>query len=192
MKKLILMIFVLCSAAVQADVKLRPSEWAVPVIGSSLENFYALDSKVYRSEQPNRKSFSQLETFGIKEVLNLRQYHTDNDEAEKTEIKLHHIKMDAGDIEVKQIVQALEIIKNSEGPILIHCWHGSDRTGIVSASYRIVFQNWSKESAIQELEEGGYGYHGRIYPNIIETINALDVASIKAKLGLAVNTASDN
>ncbi len=184
--------FVLCSVAVQAEVKLRPTEWAVPVIGSSLENFYALDGKVFRSEQPNRKSFAQLEKFGIKEVLNLRQFHTDNDEAEKTNIKLHHIKMNAGDIKPEQLVQALRTIKNSNGPILIHCWHGSDRTGIVSACYRIVFQNWSKPMAIQELSEGGYGYHGKIYPNIITTINALDITSIKKQLGLPVSQVGNN
>ncbi|XOF34334.1 MAG: dual specificity protein phosphatase family protein [Candidatus Electrothrix sp. YB6] len=184
MKKIIFLIFLLCSAAVQAEVRLRPSKWAVPVIGSSLQNFYALDSKIYRSEQPDSKAFAELEKFGIQEVLNLRQFHTDNDEAEKTDIKLHHVKMNTDDIKVEQLVQALKIIKNSKGPVLIHCWHGSDRTGIVSASYRIILQNWSKDHAIEELKDGGYGYHAKIYPNIIEMLNSLDVQAIKAELGL--------
>lgn len=117
-------------------------------------------------------------------MLNLRQYHTDNDEAEETKLVLHRVKMNAGDVDREQLFQALKIIKEAKGPILIHCWHGSDRTGVVSAAYRVVFQNWSKEMAIQELKEGGYGYHGRIYPNIAEIIKALDVKALKNKLGL--------
>lgn len=176
--------------AVQAEVRLRPAEWAAPVIGSGLDNLYSLDSKVYRSEQPDRKSFARLEKFGIKEVLNLRQYHSDSDEAKHTNLKLHQIKMNAGNIKPEQLFKALKIIKESEGPILIHCWHGSDRTGIVSASYRLVFQDWSKERAIQELKDGGYGYHARFYPNIIETIESMDVKALRLKLGLSLKAGS--
>jgi protein tyrosine/serine phosphatase len=184
MNKVISMLFFLVALSVQAEVRVRPSDWAVPVIGSSLKNFYALDEKVYRSEQPDTEAFAQLEAFGIKEVLNLRQFHTDHDEAKATGIKLHRVKMNAGDIQPDQLVAALRIIREAQGPILIHCWHGSDRTGIVSAAYRIVFQGWSKEKAIQELKEGGYGYHGRFYPNIIRTLKALDVKSLRLELGL--------
>lgn len=185
MKKIILTILILsCAVAVQAEVRLRPSQWAVPVIGSSLDNFYALDNKLYRSEQPDDEAFAELEKFGIKEVLNLREFHTDDGEGVGTDIKLHHIKMNAGDIKVEQIMQALGIIKDSKGTILIHCWHGSDRTGIIAAAYRIVFQDWSKEQAIEELKDGDFGYHTIIYGNIIDTINALDVKAVKSELGL--------
>ncbi len=184
MKTPILVVMVFCALAVQAEVRLRPADWAVPVIGSKLGNFYALDNKVYRSEQPDSQAFGELKAFGIKEVLNLRQYHSDDDEAENLQIKLHHIKMNAGYIRPEQLVQALRVIQKSKGPILIHCWHGSDRTGTVSAAYRIVFQGWTKEQAIQELKEGGYGYHARFYPNIIDTLQTLDVDSMRKALGL--------
>lgn len=194
MKKIILIFIFLFvySPTVQAELRLRPSQWAVPVIGSDLENMYALDSKVYRSEQPDREAFAQLEKFGIKAILNLRQYHTDTDEAEDTTLALQHVKMNAGKIKTEQLLQALKIIKESKGPILIHCWHGSDRTGAVAASYRIVFQNWSKQDAIEELKEGGYGYHAKIYPNVVETIQALDVNALKLKLGLLPHPEKNN
>jgi len=44
-----------------------------------------------------------------------------------------------------------------------------------------VFQNWSKEEAIEELMNGGYGYHA-MYKNIPEFIRAADIESIRQRV----------
>lgn len=142
---------------------------------------YKLDDKVYRSEQPDRKGFDYLRSFGIRNVLNLRDHHKDDSKARGTGLTLYRVEMSAGKITVDEVVAALRIIRQSAGPIVIHCWHGSDRTGTVSALYRIVFQNWSKEEAIEELMKGGYGYHA-MYKNIPEFIRAADIESIKKRV----------
>lgn len=167
-----------------AGVRQRPVKWATKMIGSDLKNFYHLDDKVYRSEQPDKESMERLEKFRIKEILNLRQYHSDDDEAKGTKLILHHIKVNTSKVSYQQIFRALEFIKNSKGPILIHCWHGSDRTGVISASYRIVFQNWSKKMAIDEMRNGGYGYHESFYPGLIKVIEKLDIKKFREKLDL--------
>ena len=56
---------------------------------SDLTNLYQIDSGVYRSEQPSKEGFKALEKYGIGEVLNLRNRHSDDDEAKGTSIKLH-------------------------------------------------------------------------------------------------------
>ncbi len=163
------------------EVKTRPENWAKPVHAGSLKNFHQLDAKVYRSAQPGRKGFQSLQQLGIQNVLNLRDYHSDNDEAKGLGMKLFRVKMEAGDINIQDVVTALRIIRESEGPILIHCWHGSDRTGLISAMYRIVFQNWSKEEAIDELKNGGYGYHS-MYDNIPTFIKDVDIDQVKKQV----------
>ncbi len=183
MKNYLLLILLLCSTFVSAEIRLRPSDWAIPVIGSSLENIYQVDSGVYRSEQPSSKEFAMLAEFGLKEVLNLREFHSDDDETEKLNLRLHRIKIDTGDISEQDILQALKIIKQRKGSILIHCWHGSDRTGAVIAAYRVIFNQWPKAKAIDELRAGGYGYHAVIYPNVVKLIKELDVKKIKLALG---------
>ena len=50
-------------------------------------------------------------------------------------------------------------IRRASGPVLVHCLHGSDRTGTIVAMYRIVEQGWTREAAIAEMTGGGYGYH---------------------------------
>jgi hypothetical protein len=47
--------------------------------------------------------------------------------------------------------------------------------------YRIVFQGWLKDEAIDELMHGGYGYHA-VYENIPEYIRKADIAAIKMKV----------
>lgn len=161
-----------------AEARPRPETWAKPVAAAHLKNFYQLDGKVYRAAQPDAKGFRELEQLGIRNVLNFRDHHSDNDEAKGTAIRLHRIKMEAGEIKDGDVIEALRIIKDADGPVLIHCWHGSDRTGLISAMYRIVFQDWSKDAAIDELMHGGYGYH-TMYKNIPEYIRKMDVEKVK-------------
>lgn len=148
---------------------------------SELTNLYMIDTGVYRSEQPSKADFKALEKYGIGEVLNLRNRHSDDDEAKGTSIKLHRIKTKAHSISETELIQALHIIKNRKAPIVFHCHHGSDRTGAVCAFYCIVFQNVSKEDAIHEMTKGGYGFH-RIYKNIIRRIKEANVEQIREEV----------
>lgn len=176
-----LLLFAFASPAIAEDAQ-RPSTWAVPVAGDVVKNFYRLDDKVYRSAQPDDEDMVALETFGIREVLNLRYFHTDDSEARSTGLKLHRVPMNASEIKDEDVIAALKYIRDAKGPIVIHCWHGSDRTGTIAAMYRIVFQGWSKEAAIEELEKGDYGYHATVYPNIPEYIRGADVPMIRKRL----------
>lgn len=153
----------------------------ITIPGSELTNLFRIDSGVYRSEQPSDKDFKALEKYGIKESLNLRNRHSDDDEAAGTSVKLHRVKMKAHVVSEEELIRALRIIKNRKAPIVIHCHHGSDRTGAVCAFYRILFQNVSKEAAIREMTEGGFGFH-RIYKNIIRRIREADIERIKKEV----------
>jgi len=177
----IFLILLLATSFCSAEVKVRPGKWGQQIIGSSLENWYKFDDKLYRSEQPDEDAMKELEAFGIKNILNLRNHHDDNDEAEGRSLTLQHIKMNAGSITEQHIIKALKVIKASKGPVLVHCWHGSDRTGTICAAYRIAIQEWSVEDAVDELVNGGYGYHS-IYKNIPKLLKSMNWADLKKKL----------
>ena len=66
-------------------------------------------------------------------------------------------------------------------PVLIHCRHGSDRTGLIVALYRILYQNWTKEDALEEMLKGGYGHHS-IFKNLPQIIRQIDVEKLRAKV----------
>lgn len=143
-----------------------------------LQNLYQVSDSVYRSEQPTKADFIALEQAGIKSVLNLRFLHKDTDAITKSNLKYYHIPMLAFYMEYHKFVLAMKLIKTSPKPILVHCQHGSDRTGAVIALYRIVFQNWTKQAAIRELKDGGFGYH-TIFFNIPSFINDIDINEMK-------------
>jgi protein tyrosine/serine phosphatase len=179
---LLMCIVITAAAPAAAEHSGRPAEWATPVASEHLKNFYRLDDKVYRSAQPDRKGFQELQNLGIRNVLSFRDHHSDKDEAKGTTVRLYRIKMEAGEIRDEQVAEALKIIRTADGPVLIHCWHGSDRTGLISAMYRILYQDWSKDAAIDELMKGGYGYHA-MYKNIPEYIRKVDILNIRKMVG---------
>jgi malate synthase len=86
--------------------------------------------------------------------------------------------------ERKEVVKFLQIVTDEKRyPILFHCQHGADRTGIMCALYRIAVQGWSREEAIQEMKEGGYGFH-TIWVNLPTWLDELDIESIKKEVGI--------
>jgi tyrosine-protein phosphatase SIW14 len=156
----------------------RPDNWAKPVSSKYVENFYKINDEIYRSAQPNKKAFKELAGLGIKTILNLREHHSDKDSDGVANLIMKHVEMNASSINDEEVIEALKIIFNSPKPILIHCQHGSDRTGVICAMFRIVFQNWSKQEAIDELKNGGYGFH-QMYKNIPIYIEKADIEAIK-------------
>ncbi|HET8706279.1 MAG TPA: hypothetical protein VFM46_08265, partial [Pseudomonadales bacterium] len=59
--------------------------------------------------------------------------------------------------------------------LTLPCQHGADRTGVMSAMYRMVEQGWSKQEALDEMINGGYGFHP-LWSNIIDYIKQVDIA----------------
>lgn len=156
----------------------RNPNWAVRVDAKAVSNLYRIDTGVYRCAQPDVAAFAELEQTGILEVLNLRYLYGDRQPASATRLTLHQVRMVAANCDWDKVVKSLRIIKNRKGPIVIHCKHGADRTGLVCALYRIVFQGWSREAAIDELVNGAYNFHP-VYANITSFIRNIDVASLK-------------
>ncbi|MEM6684623.1 MAG: tyrosine-protein phosphatase [Bacteroidota bacterium] len=150
----------------------------------TFKKLYKINDSIYRSEQPSRKGFQLLEEKGLVSILNLRRLKDDNGKAKKTDLTLIHIRLKTKAIDEDEILQVLKAIKNAKKPLLIHCWHGSDRTGITTAAYRIVFENWTKEAAIAEFRKPEFGYHEKWYPHLVTLLENLDVARFRKELGI--------
>jgi tyrosine-protein phosphatase SIW14 len=144
-------------------------------------NLHRVDDTIWRSSQPTSHDFRKLENeHGIGEVLCLRRWHSDREEADG--MKLHRIRMSAGEIRDEDIVTALRVILAAEEPLLVHCYHGADRTGVVIAMYRMVIQRWPREKAIAELMEPGHGHHATVFPNIRLYLETVDVGRIRREV----------
>ena len=115
-------------------------------------------------------------------MLNLRESHSDRDEIGKLKLELYEIPLAAGSITEADLVRILRTVRQAPKPILIHCWHGSDRTGAAVAACRIVFENWSVDQAVDELLDSQYGHHETLYKNIAELIRKADWARIRKEV----------
>lgn len=151
----------------------RPDSWAQKEKSDVLQNFYKVNDHIYRSKQPNAEGMAELASKGFKTIVNLRHYKKDNDLAVDTGLILQHLPINTFTLSKKELAIGIEILRKAEKPILVHCLHGSDRTGALIAAYRIVELGWTKEDAISELKFGGYGYHQIFFPNILWTLNSL-------------------
>jgi tyrosine-protein phosphatase SIW14 len=168
----------------------RPSHWAQPVASRVLHNWYRLNADVFRSEQPTRQGFEEIRKMGIRTIVNLRSEHSDAALVEGLGLRLVEIPMEAGRFGEDEIVRALTAIQTAEKPVLVHCQYGSDRTGVVMAMYRIVFEGWTKKDALAELKGGGFGFHV-YYMNIPRFIRNVDVEGLREQLATGAGKSRD-
>jgi len=172
----------------------RPSHWAQPVANPPLGlfNIHQVSPTLFRSAQPPLSGVVTLKTNEplvlngqtIKTLINLRAVHDEADELLTTQSQLnyHHIRFNTWHAEDEDVIRFLKAATDpAQQPILLHCKHGSDRTGMMVATYRIVVQDWNKKNAIAEMKQGGFGYH-TIWANLERYIMNLDVAKLKEQV----------
>ena len=155
--------------------------WAQSVQVKGVPNLYKVSDDLYRSAQPTAEGMKNLEKIGIKTIVNLRSFHSDRDEIGDTGLQCERIYLKLWRPEEEDAVKFLRIVTDpSKTPVLVHCQHGSDRTGIMCALYRVAVEEWDKEVALCEMTQGGFGFHS-VWGNLIGWFEELDVEEIKTK-----------
>lgn len=162
----------------------RSTNWATRVEQDGLPNLFRVTTNLYRCAQPTADGLKAAEKLGIKTVISLRALHSDKDEVESTTLRTERIRFNTWHPEDEDVVRFLKLVSNTNnGPYLIHCLHGADRTGTMIAIHRMAFEGWTKQEAIKEMTTGGFGYH-TVWRNLIKYLNELDVEKLKKKAGL--------
>ena len=159
----------------------RNPAWAVPVYAEGLPNLHRVTAHLYRSAQPTAEGMRSAEELGIKTVLNLRAFHSDDELAEGAGLTLARVRINTWSMDEAEILTGLRIILRAKPPVLVHCQHGADRTGTLLAAYRMALQGWPRDEAIAEMLDGGYGYHA-IWGNLVTLLENLDVEGLRAQL----------
>ena len=165
----------------------RDVNWAKPITISGLPNLNQVTPNLYRSAQPSAAGFAAGEKqLHLLTVLNLRESSSDGPLLLGTALGNQSVPMNAMHITTAEVISALKIIRAAEanGPVLVHCLHGADRTGVVIAMYRIIYQDWSKEQALDEMKNGGFNFHS-IFFNIPAFIKNADILMFKQALAIA-------
>lgn len=107
-------------------------------------NFHeVLPGELYRSAQPTGADVSNYaHQFGIKTIINLRDeerkdwYREEAAAAQSSGVQLIDFPMSSSKQMPQDQAEALvRIMKDAPKPVLIHCEHGANRTGLASAIY---------------------------------------------------------
>jgi protein tyrosine/serine phosphatase len=159
--------------------------------GPGLPNLHRVNAALYRSAQPTRAGFALLETHvslangdpPIRTIVSLRTSQDDSSlVAASSNLRLEEISFKTWHPEDEDVVKFLRIVTTPDlQPVLVHCRHGSDRTGTMVAVYRIVVEGWTKAEATDEMINGGYGFHP-LWQNLVRYIEALDIDAIRAQV----------
>jgi protein tyrosine phosphatase (PTP) superfamily phosphohydrolase (DUF442 family) len=114
------------------------------------------DGKVYQAGlMPPEHLVEVVREHEIRTVVDLRREKDDgsvSDEAEALRaIGVDHVHLPSGQVPKPETVDAFLALMADprRHPVLIHCFDGTGRSTLFSALYRIEFEGWSNEDALQ-------------------------------------------
>lgn len=182
-----------CTSTALADQAPRPANWASAISGvDGMGNLFQVSPELYRSKQPSPKALQNIlagKPFvdGGEPVRTVVELLATRDVdgvvlRDSTRVRHEWLKFNPFRPSDADVLKFLQIVTTkSQQPVLVHCAQGSDRTGMMVAIYRIVVQGWSKDDALQEMIEGGYGFHS-FWQDLVRYVRNLDVDALKTTL----------
>ena len=133
----------------------------------ALPHFHAVrKGTLYRSGQPKGVGLTWVKHFGIRTLINLRKPDSKGTLEEKVYaaengLNFHNFSIGSSHEDIEKTVRRfLAIVDDkSNWPVLVHCSRGKERSGVLSAVFRMEYDRWTNEQALQEtyrlgLEEG--------------------------------------
>jgi protein tyrosine/serine phosphatase len=170
----VLTVFV--GVAVVVLLVVGPLAFAVHERGHNLRNFRVVrDGVLYRSGQPTKKALQRLvHDYGIRTVVSLRDAKAPGlpmpepweekfcDVEGVTFVRLPPRHWEGADDKAtppvdENVQKFLEVMNDPRNhPVLVHCFGGIHRTGAYSAIYRMEFEGWTNQQAMDEMRACGY------------------------------------
>ncbi len=172
--------FALPQAQADETTQARPAQWAQPV--AAQYNLYQMSPTLYRSALPDSAAQPLLEKLQIATVINFLP-EADASWLKNPDVAQVQLPYRTNHVDDTDVLAALRAIQTAQakGPVLMHCKHGVDRTGLMAAMYRVVVQDWSKEDALKEMTEGGFGQNSHFKDGASYMMKA-DIAQLRTAL----------
>lgn len=127
-----------------------------------LPNFHEVHPFLYRSGEPTMKGLHKLKEMGFDTLIDLRapseQKFDEKEAASELGLKYIRLVMTSAPPTKEQVDTLLNTIKKAEkdptnGKILVHCAHGSDRTGCMIGIWRVSQENWNYDDTYKEMRK---------------------------------------
>ena len=128
----------------------------------SIDNFGKINANYYRGAQPQGHDYADLAALGVKTVIDLTD--DDGEASEPSMVKsagMQSIKIPMnGHVPPTsaQLAQFMKIVNDpASQPVYVHCVGGKHRTGVMTATYRMVHDGWTSDKAFAEMKQYKFG-----------------------------------
>lgn len=126
-----------------------------------LPNFHQVHPYLYRGGEPSVAGLSKLKDMQIKTIIDLRGspklVNAEKNAAEALGFKFINLPMSSvppTDKQVTTFLQEVEAAKSGQnGPVFVHCAHGSDRTGCMVGIWRVTHDGFNFDQAYKEMRK---------------------------------------
>ena len=131
-------------------------------VSATLPLFHRLSEDYIRGAQPAHGGIGTLARLGVKTIIDLRSNYDYTDEiGEAAELAgLRYCRLPTSVWDPPTDAEANRFISlvgdKSQGPFFVFCADGLNRTGEMSALYRVAVNTWTVEQALNEADELGF------------------------------------
>ena len=146
--------------------------WRADSVG--IARFAEIHPGLCRGGEPYEHGVKYLHDNGYKTVVSFLTDSGESASVVQSGMKWVHIPMRSGLFSAQpptddQVRQFLAVVKDSSlYPVYFHCHAGKDRTGAMSAIYRMEVCGWSKEEALEEMRAFGFSWRYRRLYDYVE------------------------
>ena len=138
---------------------------------NGLPNGGKINDSLFRGAQPQAAGMKELKNLGVTTIVDLRG--EDPDKASWERQQAESLGMRFVSIPVSgwappsndQVAQFLKIFHdNPKEKVFVHCRFGDDRTGVFVAAYRMAYDGWPAQQAMNEMYF--FGFNGFWHPSM--------------------------
>jgi tyrosine-protein phosphatase SIW14 len=121
-------------------------------------NFGQITPTLYRGGLPSNAGFKALAKMDVKIVVDTRA-NSKSEEQQVQKLGMQYVAIPWHCPWPKDEVFAkfLKLLRENEGKrVFVHCRLGDDRTGMMTAAYRMAEEGWSADEAMKEMQAFGF------------------------------------
>ena len=146
-------------------------------IQSSIENFRKVDDTLYRGALPAPGELMELKRQGFDTIISLRSGFDqkglmEKDFVEKIGLEYANFPINSKKGPSKELaknfLEYMDNARKANKKVFLHCKHGKDRTGTMTALYELKFNIKTFHQAVMEFFSMGYNH--KKHPHMLEFV----------------------
>ena len=152
-----------CGARHNATPQARKDVSAEAIYVPEIADFGKVNEYLYRGAQPKEGGLEQLKKLGVDTIIDLRgELHglVQNEHERAEALGMRFVNLPGSGWATpkdEQIAQFFSLVQERpRRTIFIHCWLGGDRSGMFVAAYRMAFDGWTPQAAVEEMRAFHY------------------------------------